>query len=73
MQGLHMNWIRDVLSPGWVGSVIGLVGMVIALILYKASLVGARPVYQRRALRLIGPDRQDTSRSGGNPLQRTTC
>jgi hypothetical protein len=56
---------------------IGLVGLVIALIIYKATLVGARPVYQRRALRLIGPDAKAIHKAveirfKGQPVDRLT-
>lgn len=45
------------LSYGWVSSLIGLIGLigvVITYLLYRASRIGPRPVYQYRALRLIG-------------------
>lgn len=45
------------LSEGWVGSLIGLIGLiglVVTFVLYRASRVGPRPVYQYQALRLIG-------------------
>jgi hypothetical protein len=48
--------VRDVIGSGLIGSLISLVGVVVAVIIYKASRVGARPVYQERALRLVGPD-----------------
>jgi hypothetical protein len=51
-----MNSIRELLNPGWVSSLVGLAGLVAAILIYRASLVGARPVYQLRALRLLGPD-----------------
>ena len=51
-----METIQQFLDPGWVSTAIALVGIIIALIIYRASVVGPRPVYQGRALRLIGPD-----------------
>lgn len=51
-----MDGLREFLNLGWVSSAIGLAGLVVALILYRASIIGARPVCQRRGIRLIGPD-----------------
>jgi hypothetical protein len=51
-----MNILRESLNPGWVSSLIGLVSFVAALWIYRASRIGVRPVYQRKALRLIGQD-----------------
>ena len=51
-----MDFLFQILDRGWVGSTIELVGIVAAVLLYRASLVKACPVYQRRALRLIGSD-----------------
>ncbi len=49
-----MEWIRGALSPGWVGSAIsltgllvGLISIVAALLIYRASRVGGRLAYQR--------------------------
>jgi hypothetical protein len=72
-----MEWIRDSLNPGWVGSMIGIVGVIIALVIYRASLIGASPVYQRRSLRLIGPDAKTLHegveiRFKGEPIERLT-
>lgn len=47
----------EAISPGWVGSLIGLIGLIgliITFFLYRASRIGPRPVYQYQALRLIG-------------------
>ena len=52
-----MEFIKA-LSQGWVGSLIGLIGLVIAFLLYRASRVGPRPVYHTQALRLIGREEQ---------------
>jgi hypothetical protein len=46
------------LNQNWIGSLIGLISIIIAVCIYRASRVGARPVYQRRALRLIGVKEQ---------------
>ena len=51
-----METLLRLLNPGWVGSLISLSGLIAALILYRASQIGARPVYQRRALRVIGKE-----------------
>ena len=48
-----MEWLRF-LDPGWIGIVIGLASVVLALFLYRASRIGARPSYQRGGLLLIG-------------------
>ncbi|MCZ7385872.1 MAG: hypothetical protein O8C63_14165 [Candidatus Methanoperedens sp.] len=53
-----MEFLTDFFNQGWVGSVIGITGLVIAFILYRASRIGPRPVYQLRALRLIGKEEQ---------------
>lgn len=52
MQFLRTLW--GLLNHGWVSSCIGLVGLVAALLIYRSSRIGARLVYQRRTLRLIG-------------------
>jgi hypothetical protein len=49
-----MEWLATLLSPGWVGSIISLIGLVAALIIYRASKVGARPAFQVRGIKLIG-------------------
>jgi|SRR3989344_1922497 len=51
----------DFLNQGWVGSVIGILGLIvggIGLILYLRSRVGGRPLYQMRSIRLIGKQEQ---------------
>jgi hypothetical protein len=55
-----MDWWRQALSTGWVGSVIsllgllvGLVSLVAAVLIYRASRVGGRLIYQLHALHLI--------------------
>lgn len=72
-----MDWVGKALNPQWVGPLIGLVGVAVALILYRASRVGARPAYQSRALRLIGPDEKVLPeeveiRFKGQPVDRLT-
>ena len=52
----------EAISPGWVGSLIGLLGLigfVITLFLYRASRIGPRLVYKYEALRLIGDSEQE--------------
>jgi hypothetical protein len=53
-----MGVLNAFLGQGWVSSLIGIVGLIIALFLYRVSRIGARPVYQLRALRLIGKEKQ---------------
>jgi len=48
----------EFLSQGWVGSLIGIIGIVIGYILYRASLIGPRPVFQYRSLNLIEKEKQ---------------
>lgn len=72
-----MDFILKVLEPGWVGSIIGLVSLAAALLLYRRSRVNARPVYQQRGLRLIGSDEAilpaDVEiRFRGQPVERLT-
>lgn len=52
----------EAISPGWVGSLIGilgLTGLVITYFLYRASRISPRPVYKYQALRLIGGSKQE--------------
>jgi hypothetical protein len=58
---IHLDALQAFLDQGWVGSVIGgigaivgAVGIVAAIWTYRASRVGARPVYQTSSLRLFG-------------------
>jgi hypothetical protein len=48
----------QLLDKAWLGTVIAALGIVIgtivALVIYRASVVGARPVYHRRSFRVIG-------------------
>ena len=46
------------LSQGWVGSLIGIISIVIAYILYRASRIGPRPVFQYRSINLIEKEKQ---------------
>jgi len=72
-----MDVIRHILNPGWVSSAIGLISLLVALVIYRSSVVGARPTYQRRALRLIGGDEKALPQQveipyGGQPVDRLT-
>ena len=79
-----MDGVEAFLDHGWVGSAIGIFGTLVGLIgiaaavwAYKASQMGARPVYQMRALRLIGvPDsllaEEVEVRFRGNRIERLT-
>ncbi len=70
-----METLKELFSPGWVGSLLSLAGLVAAIILYRASLVGARPVFQAWSDRIVGPA---PAQSGitiayhGKPIQRLT-
>jgi uncharacterized membrane protein len=48
-----MLTLTALFSQGWVGSLIGIIGLIIAYLLYRASRIGPRPAYQSRAIRLI--------------------
>ena len=55
-----MEWWRQILDTGWVGSTISLVGLLIgllsliaAIVLYRASRIGGRLVYQQQGLNII--------------------
>jgi len=54
----NMEVLKMFFSQGWVGSLIGIIGLIIGVFLYKASRIGARPVYQLRAFGLIGKEKQ---------------
>jgi hypothetical protein len=45
--------LKTLPNPGWVGSLISLSGLIAALLIYRASRVGARPVFQAKVLRLL--------------------
>jgi hypothetical protein len=53
----------ETMSLGWVQAIIGLggilIGTFVTILIYKISRVGPRPVYQSRALRLIGRKEQE--------------
>ncbi len=55
-----MEWWRQILDAGWVGSTISLVGLLLgllsliaAIVIYRASRIGGRLVYQRHGLNII--------------------
>jgi len=50
--------LATVFSPSWIGVFIGGIGVVAGYIFYRASRIGPRPLYQFRALRLIGKQEQ---------------
>jgi len=52
----------DLLSQGWVGTMIGLLGLVVGtvgLVLYMKSKIGPRPACQMRSIRLISKEKQE--------------
>lgn len=54
-----MGPFKALLSQGWVGSLIGIIGIIIASIgiyLYRVSRIGPKPAYQFESLRLIGKE-----------------
>jgi hypothetical protein len=76
--------LRTFLDQGWVGTVIatvgtlvGLVGIIAAWWTYRASQIGARPVYKVRSLRLIGVPNSKLAQDvqvkfRGTPVDRLT-
>jgi hypothetical protein len=44
----------QLLDKAWIGTVIAALGIIVAIVLYRASIIGARPVYSRRSFRVIG-------------------
>jgi hypothetical protein len=72
-----MDLLRGILNPGWVSSLIGLMSLVAALLIYRASRIGVRPVFQRRSWRLIGQEdkllpNEVEIRFGGRTVERRT-
>lgn len=51
-----MEFLKALFSQGWIASLIGIIGVIIAFLLYRASRIGPRPAYQLRSLRLIGKE-----------------
>ena len=49
-----MDFVPTILAQNWLGTLIGLAGLVIAVHFYRASRVGARLAYQATSLRVIG-------------------
>lgn len=54
-----MDALKQIFGAGWVGSLISFAGLIAALILYRASRIGGRPVYQVRVLRLLSRMQQE--------------
>ena len=48
------DFVSNILVSPWLGTLIAVLGIVVAFTLYRAAEIGARPVYQRRSFRLIG-------------------
>lgn len=51
-----MEFLEAFSIQSWAGSLIAIIGLIISLLIYRASRIGPRPVYQFRALRLIGKE-----------------
>ncbi|MED1406965.1 hypothetical protein P4U07_30230 [Bacillus mycoides] len=52
-----MATIFSFFNQGWVGSLIGIIGILIAIVTYRKSKIGQRLVYQSSATRIIGKSR----------------
>ncbi|EDX70090.1 conserved hypothetical protein [Bacillus cereus NVH0597-99] len=52
-----MGIIFDFFNQGWVGSLIGVIGILIAIVTYRKSKIGQRLVYQSSATKIIGKNR----------------
>jgi hypothetical protein len=44
----------QLLDKAWLGTVIGVLSIIVAVVIYRESVIGARPVYFRRSFRVIG-------------------
>lgn len=51
-----MDNIFQFFNQGWVGSLIGIIGILVAIITFKASKTAKRLVYQSETLKIIGKD-----------------
>lgn len=49
-----MDFLYELLNQGWVGTTIGILGILIALYTYKSSKIGPRLVYQWESTKIIG-------------------
>lgn len=47
------NGILNFINQGWVGAIIGIMGIVIAILTYKFSIKKPIPSYQRHSLEII--------------------
>ncbi|WP_242144929.1 MULTISPECIES: hypothetical protein [unclassified Bacillus cereus group] len=52
-----MATIFSFFNQGWVGSLIGIIGILIAIVTYRKSKIGQRLVYQSSAIKIIGKNR----------------
>lgn len=53
-----MDSIKQILNYGWVGSLISFIGLIAAILIYRASRIGPRPVFQIWSLPLLNNDNQ---------------
>jgi hypothetical protein len=51
--------LKQALSQAWLGTAIGALSIIVAIVIYRASAIGARPVYSRRSFRVIGFNRNE--------------
>lgn len=49
----------ELLNQGWFGSLVGIIGVVIGIVLYRISKIGARPTCQMRGYHIIGQAAQE--------------
>ena len=45
---------REIANQSWLGTGVGLIGLIAGYVFYRNSNIGPRPVFQSRALNLIG-------------------
>lgn len=48
--------IFEIFNQGWIGSLLGIIGICIAVYFYRQSRIGPRLVYQIKAFKIIGKD-----------------
>lgn len=51
-----MSNIFEILNQNWIGSLMGIIGICLAVYFYQKSRIGPRLVYQTKAIKIIGKD-----------------